>query len=179
MKRSLYAFVAIFIHSPAHADPTNDSILGTYELKMGKPGNSITIRLDCENESNCNFTTISQWKNNPPVQDKQALRNVRPVVNLNQATNALKYAIKQQGHHFKNEEYAESMSKLRPVLSSNPTIDKCWDLNFPEPEYMLICTLTNAPAESPPIYLFGTLMASCGEAFCRYVINPMSRIKQS
>lgn len=176
MKHILLVIVSLCVCAAAHSEPANDNIVGAFELKMGKPGNSATIRLECESESSCTFTTISQWKSNPPTQDKQVLRKVRPVENLIYATNALKYAIDQQSRTIKNEEYAESMSKLRPVLSSNPSISKCWDLNYPSPEYMLACTLTNAPPDTPSIYLFGTLLANCGEAFCRYVINPMSRV---
>lgn len=177
MKRTLLTLIALGVCTSAHPEPTNDGIVGAYELMMGKLGNSVMIRLECESESSCTFTTISQWKNNPPTQDKQSLRKIRPVKNLIYATNALKYAINQQANSFKNEEYAELMSRLRPVFSSNPSISKCWDLNYPEPEYMLACTLTDAPSDSPPIYLFATLLSNCGEAFCRYIINPMPRLK--
>ena len=177
MKYLLPILISLCICASAHSESTNDNIAGTFEAKMGKPGNSLTILLECESEFSCTFSAISQWKNNPPLQDKQVLRKVRPVENLIYAKNALKYAMDQQYRTIKNEEYAESMSKLRPVFSSNPSISKCWDLNYPSPDYMLACTFTNAPPDSPSIYLFGTLLANCGDAFCRYVINPMSRVK--
>lgn len=177
MKHTLFALIALGLSVSAQADLSNDGIVGAFELKMGKPGNSLVLQLECESESSCIFTTVSQWKGNPPRQDKQVLRKVHPVENLIYATNALKYAIDQQSRTIKNEEYAESMNRLRPVFSSNPSIAKCWDLNYPSPNYMLACTLTGVPPDSPPIYLFGTLLANCGEAFCRYVINPMLRAK--
>lgn len=177
MKRTLLVLIALSLCASAHADLSNDGIVGTFELKMGKPDNSLVIQLECESESSCTFTTVSLWKGNPPRQDKQVLRKVRPVENLILATNALKYALGQQSRTIKNEEYAESMNRLRPVFSSNPSIAKCWDLNYPSPDYMLACTLADVSPDSPPIYLFGTLLANCGEAFCRYVINPMLRVK--
>jgi hypothetical protein len=100
---------------------------------------------------------------------------VQPVANLTYASNALNYAIQWRDRPISNEEYAESIRRLRPVLSADPAISKCWDLGYPSPDYMLVCTLSNAPDGSPPIYLFSTLLANCGEAFCRFVINPMHR----
>ena len=176
MKPFTATSAALLICSAAHGAPNAESIVGAYELKLGKPGNSVEMVLECSSETTCTFTTASQSGKNS-YKDVQTLKKVVPVQNLIYAQNALKYAISQQSQTIKNEEYAESMSRLRPVLSSNPSIAKCWDLNYPSPEYMLACKLANTSADSAPIYLFGTLMANCGEAFCRYVINPMVRIK--
>jgi hypothetical protein len=102
---------------------------------------------------------------------------VRPASNLPQASSALRYATEQRSQTIDNPELALPMALLRPTLASNPSIAKCWDLNYPEPEYMLACTLSGAPAGSPPLYLFATLMANCGEGFCRYIIYPLSLVK--
>lgn len=177
MKHLFLFFATLCLSLQAHSNPPEESIVGKFELKMGKPGNSVEVHLECENESNCTFITVSQWKTNPPQQTKEALSKVHLIDNLTEATSALNYTINQQSLPIKNEEYAESIRKLKPILSTNPSINKCWDLNYPAPTYMLACTLSNSPASNPPIYLFGTLLASCGEAFCRYVINPMERTK--
>ena len=177
MKLLLLPLAALCLSMPVHSEPVKETIVGTFELKMGKPGNSVEINLECETESNCKFITTSQWKTNSPQRNNQALNKVQPLDNLSEATAALNYAINQQSVPIKNEEYAESIRKLKPILSTNPSIDKCWDLNYPAPKYMLACTISNSSLTNPSIYLFGTLMANCGEAFCRYVINPMERIK--
>jgi len=165
--------LCLVAHSASAAEP----IVGTFEVKLGTPANSAEIRLECVSESRCTFTYIAKVGNEPPAVEKKTLNDVRPVDKLTQAAGALKYAISQRSEEIRHEEYAEVMSRLRPILATNPTVAKCWDLNYTSPDYMLACTLTGAPPASPPLYLFGTLMANCGEAFCRFVIYPMSRVK--
>jgi len=161
----------------AHSAGASEPIVGAFEVKLGAPSNSAEIRLECASESSCTFTYIAKVGNEPPVVETTALNDVRPVEKLAEAANALKYAISQQSREIRHEEYAEVMSRLRPILATRPTIAKCWDLNHLAPDYLLACTLSGTPPTSPPLYLFGTLMANCGEAFCRFVIYPMSSVK--
>lgn len=133
----------------------------------------MTMHLECASESSCVFSTTAQSGKGPPQQDRQVLDSVRPAGNLAQAGNALRYAIEQRLRTLENPEFAEPMALLRPVLAGNPKIDRCWDLNYLEREYLLACTLSNAPG----LYLFASLMANCGEGFCRYIIYPLSRVK--
>jgi len=168
--------LALLICPPTYAVADGAAVIGTFELKLGTPDNSVTLHLQCKSESNCVLISTTQRNGAPPGQSKQILNNVRPVDNLNEAANALTYAIRQRSQPIKNREYGELMNRLQPVLSASPTIDKCWDLNYPLPGYMLACTLSPSASANTPIYLFGTLLANCGEAFCRYVISPMSRI---
>jgi hypothetical protein len=176
MRLSRLIFSALSVSNAAFSASVGESIVGNFELKLGKPGNNVIIRLECESETSCTLTTISQSDVNP-YEDIQSLTNVSAVKNLTYATNALKYAIDQRSRPIQNEEFAESMRLLSPILSADPKIDKCWDLNYPSAEYMLACTFNISPPRGAPLYLFGTLLANCGEAFCRYVINPMSRVK--
>ncbi len=177
MKRALCVLFALGACTAAIADVSGPGIVGAFELRMGEPGNEVTVQLECESESTCILMTTSAGAGGRrPVQDKQVLKNVRPLGRTIYATNALKYAADQRSKTIANMEYAESMRRLRPILDSGPAIDRCWDLDDRTPEYMLACTLSNVPPGSPPLYLFGTLLANCGEAFCRYVINPMSRV---
>ena len=175
MFRTLSTIVALSVWMPTYA--ADESIVGSFESKMGKPGNSLELRINCESESSCTLTSIVQWRNDPPQQEQQALTKVQPVEDLTEARRALQYAIGQRARSIKNEEFAETMDRLRPVLAANPVIAKCWDLNDPAPQYMLACTFSNVPPGSPSLYLFGTLIADCGEAFCRYVIHPMDRVR--
>lgn len=175
MLRALSIVAALAVWVPAHA--ADESIVGSFASKMGKPGNSLELHLKCESESSCTLTSVMQWRNDPPLQEQQALTKVRAVEDLTEARGALQYAIGQRARSIKNEEFAETMDRLRPVLAANPVIAKCWDLNDPAPQYTLVCTFSNVPPGSSALYLFGTLMADCGEAFCRYVIHPMDRVR--
>ena len=170
-------YVALFLCLAAHSAGAAEPIVGAFEVKLGKPANSAELRLECVSESSCIFTYIAKTGNEPPAMEKKVLNNVRPVSELTQAEGALKYAIGQRALEIRHEEYSEVMRRLRPVLAANPSVAKCWDLNYSSPDYLLACTLSGAPPGSPPLYLFGTLLASCGEAFCRFVIYPMSRVK--
>jgi hypothetical protein len=153
------------------------AIVGAFRAELGNAADSVEIQLECESESSCVLTTTARSAGESPTIERKALKNVRPVENLTDASNALEYAIEQKSAEIRNEEYLRIMTRLRPVLESHPRIGKCWDLNYTSPDYMLVCTLANAPAGSPPIYLFGTLLANCGEAFCRFVIYPLSKAR--
>jgi len=177
MRHVFYFLAVVFVCLPAYSATDSEAIIGVFEYKVSKSKDSLEIRLECASESVCFFTTISQSGKNPARKDKQILNKVRPIENLIYADNALKYAINQQSRTIQQGEFSELMNRLRPVLSANPVIAKCWDLNYSSAGYMLACTFTKASSENQPIYLFGTLMANCGEAFCRYVIYPMSRVE--
>lgn len=105
------------------------------------------------------------------------LKDVRSVGNLAQARNALKHAIKHQEQTSRFRGAEDAMSHLRPFLSDNPDVAQCWDLNSPSPDYTLACTFTGSSTEASRVFLFTTLMASCTDVFCRYLIYPMSQVK--
>jgi len=170
-------YAALFLCLAAHSAGGSEPIVGAFEVKLGTPSSSGEIRLECASESSCKFTYIAKVGNEPPVVEEKALNDVRPVDQPTEAAGALKYAIRQRSEEIRHEEYAEVMRRLRPVLATDPTVAKCWDLNHLSPGYLLVCTLSGAPPASPPLYLFGTLLANCGEGFCRFVIYPMSRVK--
>jgi hypothetical protein len=156
------------------AQAAEPELVGKYRVKIGKPGNSMEMQLECKSETSCIFTTISQWEKDPPAKETKKLDKVSPVTELKYVSNALNYAIGQRSAKIKNDEFGLPMALLRPVLAANPTIGKCWDLNHSTETYMLVCTLDKTPKGSAPLYLFGTLMANCGEGFCGYVIYPLS-----
>jgi len=161
----------------ANGSRAGAAIVGAFRAALGNAADSVEIQLECESESSCVLTTTSRSAGESPTVERKALKNVRPVENVTDASNALEYAIEQKSAEIRNEEYLQIMTRLRPVLEAHPRIGKCWDLNYTSPDYMLVCTLASAPAGSPPIYLFGTLLANCGEAFCRFVIYPLSKAR--
>jgi hypothetical protein len=144
-------------------------------VRLGKPDNSMLMRLECASEERCVLSTALVSGNEPPQQERHELNSVRPADHLWEAANALRYATDQREQAIGNPEFADMMARLRPALATKPTISKCWDLGYTTADYMLACTLAGAPAGSDPVYLFATLMATCGEAFCRFVIIPLAR----
>lgn len=170
----LFTYLCIFIFPPCNASA--QEIVGAFEIKLGGAANSNELRLECDRALNCKFTTTSQQGSRPASQDVQILEEVRRVENIAQASNALKYAIEQRARSIQQIEFAELLTRLGPVLSNEPSVEKCWDLNYPSPTYLLACTVSDATEKGSPIYLFATLMATCGEAFCRYIIYPMARV---
>ena len=161
----------------ANASRGGAAIVGAFRAALGNAADSVEIQLECESESSCVLTTTSRSAGESPRVERKALNSVRPQEDLTDASTALAYAIEQKSAEIRNDEYLQIMTRLRPVLEAHPRIGKCWDLNYSSPDYMLACTLDNAPAGSPPIYLFGTLLANCGDAFCRFVIYPMSKVR--
>lgn len=169
------ALAITFCFSLAHAADNAGTIIGTYEAMLANETNSLRLRLECETESQCKLTMESQSGKKPAAKDIQVLNQVRPIETATQAAFALQYAIDKRSSQSKNPEYAELMRRLGPALSSSPSLGRCWDLSYPTPGYSLACTLTKTPEGSPPVFLFFTLLANCGDAFCRYVIYPLSR----
>ena len=163
--------------NPNQARVAAISIVGKYELATKKQSSTQSLQLACDSETSCVLTTVLDASDGPRVQDRQMLKKVREVGVPVHARNALHHAILERNKVIKNEEFAETMNHLRPIRSRNPSISKCWDLNYPSLDYMLACKLSIGNAELPEMYLFGTLLSNCGEAFCRYVINPMTPVK--
>jgi hypothetical protein len=152
----------------------SDSLAGTYKMELGPSGKGFEMVLACETESQCTLTSVSHGQQYP-FKNEQVLNSVRPVADLTIASNALTFAIQHQGQTPKQKDAIDAMRQLRPILASNPRISGCWDLNSPVSEYTLACKLADTPTDSPPLYLFTTLMAACNDVFCRYLITPMWR----
>jgi hypothetical protein len=169
--------VALGLCTSVFAAPNSGNIVGAFEAVLNNRTGSLKLRLECETESSCRLTTVSQTGQSPSVSDVQDLRKVRLLEKPVEAASALRHATEKRNIESRTAEYAELMRRLSPVLSSNPSINQCWDLNYPTPGYSLACTFANAPEESPPLFLFFTLMANCGDVFCRYVIYPMPHAK--
>jgi hypothetical protein len=178
MKDSMHIqlFLAgFFACSLAHAIEKSGTIVGEFEANITNDAGSLRLHFECETESLCRLTTESQSGKRPPTKDVEILNNIRPVEKLAEAEYALRHAIDKRSSQSRSGEYTELMRRLGPVFSSNPVLGRCWDLTYPTPGYSLACTLANGPVENPPVYLFFTLMANCGDVFCRYVIFPLSR----
>ena len=170
-------FACMFIGILALGEANAQELVGAFQITIGNSASSVELRLECESESTCVFMTISQQGSGSPVHDINMLGKVRPVDDLARASNALKYAVEQRSRRIQNPEFADLMKRLGPVMSGAPIVKKCWDLNYNSPAYLLACAIPDRSAGRTSLYLFATLTADCGEAFCRYIIYPMTRVK--
>jgi hypothetical protein len=175
MKNLNALIISFFLCSSLYAAPSSETIIGSFETSMGPFDNRLTIRLVCRTETSCKYTNISKRGSARPFEEIRLFENVRPLENLTFASNALKYAIDQKDREIKNPHFAVMLQELSPALAANPKIAKCWNLSHPESRYMLACTLDEVPEGSAPLYLFASLLASCSEAFCGYIIMPLDR----
>lgn len=154
---------------------TNSSIVGDFKNITSSKNSSIELRLNCTSESQCELTTISISEKHGKSSHIDNLENIEPAKNLKIAQNALHHAINNQSTGITMQQKL-LMEKLKPSLKNNPSVNKCWDLNYPTPEYSLACTFTNTKSNESPIFLFFTTLSRCNGAFCRYIIYPMQRI---
>ena len=177
MNKCACFFACTFIGILALSETNAQELKGAFQITIGNSSSSVELRLECESESTCVFMTISQQGSGSPVHDINMLGEVRPVDDLAQASNALKYAVEQRSRRIQNPEFADLLKRLGAVMSGALIIKKCWDLNYNSPAYLLACAIPDPSAGRTSIYLFATLTADCGEAFCRYIIYPMTRVK--
>ena len=150
-------------------------LIGTFRSKVVVGTSSVDLKLQCGSETSCEFSTANSDRGQVPTEDRQTLNAVQPLANLQEVNYALRYAYEHRNAKVHHEEYAAIMAQLRPLLAKDPKIDKCWDLNYPSPTYMVVCFVSDPAWRRNSALLFGTLLAGCSEAFCRYVINPMQR----
>ena len=150
------------------------NITGGHKFEMSDGAANVIQELRCASETSCIFSVASRTADKPwETLEKQTLR-VTPLEDLREASGALRYAVERKDVEVRhNREYVEIMKQLRPILQREPAIRKCWDLNYVQPTYLVACAVQQKGSGEGSIFLFATLMASCAEAFCRYIIFPM------
>jgi hypothetical protein len=151
---------------------------GRFEISTGDAASHLELRLECDSESSCLFVSVTRQGNASPTHDLHMLGEVR-VSDTSQAAAALSHALAQRGRPIRDAAFARLMERLAPVLAASPVVDKCWDLNYTAADFLLACTLSTSAGNTDSIYLFASSPVSCSEAFCRYVIYPMTRVKES
>ena len=159
---------------PASSAPAA-GLAGDYRASIGAPGNRLLLQLSCRDDAHCELATTVEVAGAPSQPVHQRLDQVLALQDKTEAENALRFAVRHRGDQPLPPDLAEAMAKLKPVLSGQPAIRQCWDLNLPQPGEMLACTLSGTPAGSAPLYLFGTLQADGQPGFQRYVIYPLTR----
>lgn len=161
-------------NQPAISATTNN-ITGSFEFLEG----TFKVQLECISEQDCVWTESSNSPPNPPFKASQKLGGVQLTEKISTASASLKYMIDKKDQKNLNRDGEMLIKKLYSVLSSNPVISKCWDLDSKRPTFKLACTMSNIPPGSPPLYLFILTPTNCREAdaFCGYAIMPMQRVK--
>lgn len=167
------AFAAfLFVIPVAWANPLPQ---GSYTGKIEFDQSSMEMTLDCAQED-CQLHTTFVTRGGAPNQMSEPLTEITPVENLDEAQFALEYARSQKTARISRREFSELIKHLQPLLNSNLDFEKCFDVHYGGESYSLVCSTAKSAWEKPSLFYLGSLLANCGEGFCRYVIYPL--IKQ-
>jgi hypothetical protein len=147
--------------------------VGTFEGKMGFDDSGMMLSLTCKSESECQLKSVFTSNGNTPHEYSEKLDSIEPVEHINEAEEALKYAKEHKSEKITNKEDKAIFENLQPLLNSDINIEKCIDLNLGGKGYTLVCSTKKPAWEKPSLLYMGTLLASCGEIFCRFVIYPL------
>jgi hypothetical protein len=166
------ALVLLGVTSAGHAMAAAPFV-GTLGFHAGSPGNSTDVVFNCESEQRCQVLTTIDHAGKQTTSTDLVTKITDGDISAPQG--ALDYAVSQRNAAITNAEYIDAMNLLRPILSSNPKVSRCWDLNWPTPTYTLLCTFSGTATGPPVVYAFFALVANCRQAFCGYVIFPLTR----
>lgn len=142
--------------------------LGTYEGKVAFNTSSMTIRLRCGPESNCEMETINSNGDTKPFSRIDQVKHVGPVSNWLGVQRAFQYARINRA-----DRPTAIPEELMPLLNSSAVIDKCIDLNLGGSDASLICRSSVSPWKEPVLIFFGASLAPCGQGFCEYAVYPL------
>lgn len=146
---------------PAEVEGTWGTFISANEGQKGPPSKELVLR--CKTGS----CVLSIDKKEAEIYDKPA-----PVrsSHFQQARRALDYARERR------EIAKEAAPWLAPLLDSQSDLRACMDLTpAVVPGMMLLCTLDSNPWKKPVVIMMGTILASCGPAFCRFALQPLFR----
>ncbi len=174
---SIKAGAQVILPTPPTVDPRD--FAGEYAAKFpafegsAAPLNSASLR--CELGANC---TLGIGEDIPQIYDKVSL--------IRRSTYAeAKYALQYAKDH-KNKATLEA-PYLSKLLSSQANIESCLDLrqaerplsgNVDMPGRLILCKLDKNPWKEPVLLLMGSILANCGDTFCRYGFLPLFRQKK-
>lgn len=169
--------------SVAHPPPALPAFLspidyaGAYESKVSFDNSSITLRLECNQGSDCVLESAVSLGAATPARRVDRLNNVSPVDNWDDVQRALQYARNNRADESIKGENASILSMLQPLLDSNAVIDKCIDLNLGGSGASLLCHLSTSPWTEPVLLFLGASMGPVGNGFSSYVIFPLFKKK--
>jgi len=172
--RTISAIFSVFalVSTAALANPLPE---GTYAGKIEFDQSSMEMKLVCAQEE-CQLNTVFVTRGGRPDQNSEPLTEITPVENLDEAQFALEYARSQRSARISKREFSELIQHLQPLLKSDLNFEQCFDVHYGGDAYSLVCNTAKSAWEKPSLLYLGSLLANCGEGFCRYVIYPL--IKQ-
>lgn len=173
--RSISAVVFVFSLASQAASAANPLPEGSYAGKIEFDQSSMEMRLRCGPED-CQLETAFVTRGGAPNRNSEPLTEITPVENLDEAQFALEYARSQKSARIGKREFSALIQHLQPLLNADLVFDKCYDVHYGGENYSLVCTTAKSAWEKPSVLYLGSLLANCGEGFCRYVIYPL--IKQ-
>lgn len=160
---------------PAEAPDT--SLMGTFQLTTEVDGFVFDSRLRCVTMQHCELSFNSTVPNGGGMLNDSDAVKPKPFSTLADARYALQYAVMRRDRLVVHVQQAEIRAQLYPTLAWQPELHRCWDLGQVEAGYTLACTMNQDPRARDTIYLFQTLKMPCGDAFCRYLISPLTRVR--
>lgn len=147
----------------------NPSFEGTY---ISQNETSNVIKLTCVSDKSCTLESTSTI-DGKSYTDKKKYPAASRLTDLAQVKYAYDYAQENRNKPSTSPSDAQSIKQLEPLFDKNPAITNCIDLDPEYPKYMVACKVTPSPWSAPTVLLFGTVLANCGQHFCRFAIMPL------
>lgn len=143
-----------------------------FPANPGKSSDQTAISVECDPALSC---IVKQDEDQQEVFDY--ISQVR-WPNFSEARLALNYAREHKSNAKQQAPY------LASLLDSSGDIESCIDLRKQpqqpsvepsEPGYLLLCKPTQKFSNKPTVILMSTILANCGEAFCRFALLPLQK----
>jgi hypothetical protein len=148
---------------------------GRFEADTSIRSDSVTIRLLCMPARDCRLDLSTVGNEGKTTTVTSRIKDVHPVTNWVPILRAFQYARTNRGDRPRNEEHATIQNMLRPLLSSDATVDRCVDLNLGGDNASVLCRPSASPWDTPVLLLFAASTGACGDGFCQYLIYPLLR----
>jgi hypothetical protein len=146
---------------------------GHYEGTISFDANSLTVRFSCNLEKDCEIETTNIRGNSKPINSISRVKSVVSVSNWPGVQRAFQYARMNRADRPSSRENAAVQEKLRPLLDSNVSIEKCIDLNIGGANASILCRPSASPWKEAVLLLFSASLVPCGDGFCGYVMYPL------
>jgi len=158
---------------PAPVSLSPSEYEGRYEGTISFDSTSLVIRFSCNSENDCEMETTSIRGTGKPMSNISRVKNVTPVSDWSGVQRAFQYARTNRADRPSSRENAAVQEKLRPLLDSSASIEKCIDLNIGGANASVLCRPSASPWSESALLFFGASLGRCGDGFCGYVMYPL------
>jgi hypothetical protein len=177
MLRSTAVLVLLLVRAAAAAvaAPADGIPAGTYVFDPGAQSHSDAMRLVCGPDARCLLQRDGKANLLHPAFPKKledtVLDSIAPLSpsELASPQQEVDYLYQHQADKVLYIGNAELVELMRPVLTSRPRIQRCWDLRFPVPKYVLVCEFDKAHS-TPAGSLFWFGRGDVNNGFGKYII---------